>query len=50
MNGVSVFGPDVDVDVDVAVAPTPAVQPSSRLLRVARIVARFVHDLLSEVP
>jgi hypothetical protein len=46
MNGVSVFAPDVDV----AVAPTPAVQPSSRLLRVARIVARFVHDLLSEVP
>ena len=46
MNGVSVLEPIVDLPVQ----PRPAVQPSSRILRLARDVARFVHDLLTEAP
>ena len=29
---------------------TPLARPTSRLVRLARDVARFVHDLLTQVP
>ena len=45
MNGVTVLEPVVDAPI----APS-AVDPASRIVRLAREVARFVHDLLSEVP
>jgi hypothetical protein len=46
MNGVSVLEPVVDMPV----SPRPVAQPSSRLVRLAREVARFVHHLLTETP
>ena len=45
VDGVTVIEPVIDV------ALTPQVtRPSWRIVRLAREVARFVHDLLSEVP
>jgi hypothetical protein len=46
MNGVSVL----ETVVDVPVQPRPVAQPSSGIVRLAREVARFVHDLLTETP
>jgi hypothetical protein len=45
MNGVSVL----ETAAERPVAP-PITSPASRLVRLARDVARFVHDLLTEVP
>ena len=46
MNGVSVFEPVIEVPV----TPKAAAQPTSRLVRLARDIARFVHDLLTQIP
>ena len=46
MNGVSVFEPVIEIPA----AAKPSAQPSSRILRLARDLARFVHDLLTETP
>jgi len=44
MSGVTVLDPPA------AAPPADAVRPVPRVLRVARQVARFVHDLLTEIP
>jgi len=46
MNGVSVLEPVVDMPV----SPRPVAEPSSRFMRLARDLARFVHHLLTEAP
>jgi hypothetical protein len=45
MNSVDVLAP-----LPQAPVTSPVAHPSSRLVRVAREVARFVHDLLTELP
>ena len=45
MNSVDVLDP-----VPHAAVTAPVARPSSRLVRLAREVARFVHDLLTDVP
>jgi hypothetical protein len=46
MNGVSVLEPVVDMPV----SSRPVAEPSSRFMRLARDLARFVHHLLTEAP
>ena len=45
VNGVTVLEPVSDAPLT-----PPVAQPSSAFMRLAREVARFVHDLLSEIP
>jgi len=45
MNGVSVLEPLAGPPLE-----RPATQPASRIVRLARELARFVHDLLTEIP
>jgi hypothetical protein len=45
MNSVDVLDPAPHAPVT-----APVARPSSRLVRLAREVARFVHDLLTDVP